>query len=410
MRKRRILALLLALAMVLSGCQGSQNEEQPPENPEVGDTPAPPVFTQEDLAEAEEIVADALKRGEAANLLHTGELSAVSGRGDLFYPVDCARSSPPFETQVDLPALLASLHTEADIEAVYRRAFVPELAEQYIGALFSGSEAAYRFGEAGELLRNQLPAIPLSLVVWDRSVREILEWTEEKLVVELEGRYMLTGHQAVLPLTLWQTDGAWLLDESFSPREYDPEEGFYTREEVQDILKDALDRARLAGTKIGTASFPTIARPQTDYSTDHYEVIDLEQTAKECPEVVPYLQNMDTVRQCYYDAFTPLAAEIFWQNAEPLYEDTDQGLAQNMSVAAMPLTMAVWSLGKFIVYRNDQDAIVLICQFRNSNDLNEVDLCPLRLWRMDGKWLLDGTYARSSWNHIPWEYPPMEEN
>ena len=192
MRKRRILALLLALAMVLSGCQGAQNET-PPENPEVGDTPAPPVFTQEDLAEAEEIVADALKRGEAANLLHTGELSAVSGRGDLFYPVDCARSSPPFETQVDLPALLASLHTEADIEAVYRRAFVPELAEQYIGALFSGSEAAYRFGEAGELLRNQLPAIPLSLVVWDRSVREILEWTEEKLVVELEGRYMLTG-------------------------------------------------------------------------------------------------------------------------------------------------------------------------------------------------------------------------
>ena len=78
MRKRRILALLLALAMVLSGCQGAQNET-PPENPEVGDTPAPPVFTQEDLAEAEEIVADALKRGEAANLLHTGELSAGTG-------------------------------------------------------------------------------------------------------------------------------------------------------------------------------------------------------------------------------------------------------------------------------------------------------------------------------------------
>ena len=85
--------------------------------------------------------------------------------------------------------------------------------------------------------------MPLSLIVWERTVQEILEWTEEKLVVELEGRYMLTGHQAVLSLTLWQVDGAWLLDESFSPREYDPEEGFYTREEVQDILKDALDRA-----------------------------------------------------------------------------------------------------------------------------------------------------------------------
>lgn len=406
MRKGRILALLLALAMVLSGCQGSQNEEQPPEEAEVGDTPAPPVFTQEDLAEAEEIVADALKRGEAANLLHTGELDGWD-----WLDADGVYFITPFQTVVDPPELEASLHTEADIEAVYRRAFVPELAEHYLDQLFGGRTPAYVAGEDGEPTPNpEAATMPLSLIVWDREIQEISEWTEEKLVVELEGRYMLTGHQAVLPLTLWQVDGAWLLDESFSPREYDPEEGFYTREEVQDILKDALDRADLAGGWIGTASFPTIARPQTDYSTNHYEVIDLEQTAKECPEVVPYLQNMDTVRQCYYDAFTPLAAEIFWQNAEPLYEDTDQGLAQNMSVAAMPLTMAVWSLGKFIVYRNDQDAIVLICQFRNSNDLNEVDLCPLRLWRMDGKWLLDGTYDRSSWNHIPWEYPPMEEN
>ena len=401
MRKGRILALLLALAMVLSGCQGSQNEEQPPENPEVGDTPAPPVFTQEDLAEAEEIVADALKRGEAANLIHTGELDSWFWRQQ-----EWTDFAMPFRTKVNAPELEASLHTEADIEAVYRGAFVPELAESYLDQLLHGRVPVYVAGEDGEPTRNlEAATTPLSLIVWDRTVQEILEWTEEKLVVELEGRYMLTGHQAVLPLTLWQVDGAWLLDESFSPQEYDPAEGFYTREEIQGILKDAMDRGHLAGRWIGTASFPTIARPQSDYSTNHYEVIDLEQTAEKVPEAVPYLQSRDTVRRCYYDAFVPWVAEDLWLETSPMYEDTDQGLAQNMSVAAMSLSMYVWNLEKFTVYRNDRDAIVLICQNRYSNIMEEVSLCPLRLWRMEGKWLLDASYQWGGGTNTRWEYP-----
>ena len=216
---------------------------------------------------------------------------------------------------------------------------------------------------------------------------------------------MLTGHQAVLPLTLWQVDGAWLLDESFSPQEYDPAEGFYTREEIREILKDAMDRGHLAGRWIGTASFPTIARPQSDYSTNHYEVIDLEQTAEKVPEAVPYLQSRDTVRRCYYDAFVPWVAEDLWLETSPMYEDTDQGLAQNMSVAAMSLSMYVWNLEKFTVYRNDRDAIVLICQNRYSNIMEEVSLCPLRLWRMEGKWLLDASYQWGGGTNTRWEYP-----
>ena len=404
MKKRRILALLLALAMALSGCQGAQNEEQPPEDPAVtepGDNPAEPAFTQEDLAEAEEIVADALKRGEAANLIHTGELDSWFWRQQEW--TDFAR---PFRTKVNAPELEASLHTEADIEAVYRGAFVPELAEHYLGQLFGGRTPAYVAGEDGEPTPNpEAATMPLSLIVWDRSVREILEWTEEKLVVELEGRYMLTGHQAVLPLTLWQVDGAWLLDESFSPREYDPAEGYYTREEIRGILEDALDRGRLAGGWIGTASFPTFARPLSDSRTNHYEVIDLAQTAKECPEAVPYLQNRETVRRCYYDAFVPWVAEDLWLETSPLYEDTDQGLAQNMSVAAMSLSMFVWNTENFTVYRNDRDAIVLICQNRYSNIMEEVSLCPLRLWRMEGKWLLDACYQNGGGTNTYWEYP-----
>ena len=158
MRKGRILALLLALAMVLSGCQGSQNEEQPPENPEVGDTPAPPVFTQEDLAEAEEIVADALKRGEAANLIHTGELDSWFWRQQ-----EWTDFAMPFRTKVNAPELEASLHTEADIEAVYRRAFVPELAEPYLDQLFGGRPPAYVAGEDGEPTPNpEAATMPLS--------------------------------------------------------------------------------------------------------------------------------------------------------------------------------------------------------------------------------------------------------
>lgn len=399
MRKGRILALLLALAMVLSGCQGAQNEEQPPEDPEVGDTPAPPVFTQEDLAEAEEIVADALKRGEAANLIHTGELAAVSGRGDRFYPVDCARSSPPFETQVDLPALLASLHTEADIETVYRDAFVPELAEQYIGALFSGSEAAYRFGEAGELLRNQLPAIPLSLVVWDRSVREILEWTEEKLVVELEGRYMLTGHQAVLPLTLWQTDGAWLLDESFSPQEYDPDEGCYTREEVQEILEAAIQRGYTANGVYGGVCFPVPGTGEGDFA-----LVDLAEAREDNPERALYLQSMETVRQCFYDAFVPWVAEDYFQEVDgALYRDSSQGLMINAAVAAPNLCYSVWQTDEFAVYQNQEDLLLLLV--RADLQASEPHIRPLWLRRTEGTWLLDKSFEADGLY-----FPPEKEN
>lgn len=386
MRRRRILALLLALAMVLSGCQGTQNEKQPPEDPvvedpEVGDTPAPPVFTQEDLAEAEEIVADALKRGEAANLLHTGELDGWD-----WLDADGVYFITPFQTVVDPPELEASLHTEADIEAVYRRAFVPELAEQYIGALFSDSEAAYRFGEAGELLRNQLPAIPLSLIVWDRTVQEILEWTEEKLVVELEGRYMLTGHQAVLPLTLWQVDGAWLLDESFSPREYDPDEGCYTREEIQKILEAAVQRGYTANGVYGGVCFPVPGTGEGDFA-----LVDLAEAREDNPERALYLQSMETVRQCFYDAFVPWVAEDYFQKVDgALYRDSSRGLMINAAVAAPNLCYSVWQTDEFAVYQNQEDLLLLLV--RADLQASEPHIRPLWLRRTEGTWLLDKSF------------------
>ena len=190
---RRTAALCLLLCLLLTGC-----EKTPPEE----------VLTEEEIFG---LVSDTLDRAEAANILYLGAFDGDSDRisGQYAAVKDGYSFNPPFPYTIDLSAMCASFDTSEDVQALFADTFVPELAEAYAEPLLSGEEPLYTVID-GWLYRLNIPTTarpPLSLVLWEREGMSLLEQTEDRLVVEVPVRYMLTGHEALLPLTLTKVDG-----------------------------------------------------------------------------------------------------------------------------------------------------------------------------------------------------------
>ena len=369
----------MAWCLLLAGCG-----QKPPEE----------LLTEEEVFE---ITAAALDRAEAANLLYLGDFSWYSDRvsGGYLAIKESYNFDPPFPYTIDLGAMLSSFDTAEDVRALFTDTFVPELAGAYAEPLLSGEEPLYAVMD-GWLYRLNIPTSarpPLSLVLWEREGMSLLEQTEDRLVVEVPGRYMLTGHEALLPLTLTKVEGKWLLDESYSPREY-PEEGFYSREELTEILETALTRGSLAGRlyAAGVSAVQGTAK-------DGFGLVNLDEAPE---ELRPYLQSVGTVKAAFPEVFVSPAAEEYAEKAASLYRDTDRGLAVNLEIAAMPLSMKTWDTEHYTVYQNEEDALLFLIP----TDFEGIsfDWCPLRLWRDEGVWKLDETYAASSRNIFPWSW------
>lgn len=351
-------------------------------------------MTEEEIFE---ITAEILERAEAANLLYLGAFSLDGDRpyGEYVAVKETYNFDPPFPYTIDLSAMCSSFDTAEDIRALFADTFVPELAEAYAEPLLSGEEPLYTVID-GWLYRLNIPTSarpPLSLVLWEREGMSLLEQTEDRLVVEVPGCYMLTGHEALLPLTLTKVDGKWLLDESYSPREY-PEEGFYSREELTEILETALTRVKLPDQM-----YAANVRAVPGTTKDGFGLVNLDEAPE---ELRPYLQNVDTVKKAFSEAFVSPAAEEYAEEAASLYRDTDRGLAVNLEIAAMPLSMVDWDTEQYAVYQNEEDALLLLIP----TDFEGIsfDWCPLRLWQDEGIWKLDETYAASSHNIVPWSW------
>lgn len=369
----------MAWCLLLAGCG-----QKPPEE----------LLTEEEVFE---ITAAALDRAEAANLLYLGDFSWYSDRvsGGYLAIKESYNFDPPFPYTIDLGAMLSSFDTAEDVRALFTDTFVLELAERYTEPLFSGEEPLYTVVDGWLYQMEVLSSgrAPLSLVLWEREGMSLLEQTEDRLVVEVPGRYMLTGHEALLPLTLTKVEGKWLLDESYSPREY-PEEGFYSREELTEILETALTRGSLAGRlyAAGVSAVQGTAK-------DGFGLVNLDEAPE---ELRPYLQSVGTVKAAFPEVFVSPAAEEYAEKAASLYRDTDRGLAVNLEIAAMPLSMKTWDTEHYTVYRNEEDALLFLIP----TDFEGIsfDWCPLRLWRDEGVWKLDETYAASSRNIVPWSW------
>lgn len=376
---KRFAALCFLLCLLLAGCEKEPAEE---------------VLTEEEVFE---IVSETLDRAEAANLLYLGAFDGDSDRisGQYVAVKDGYYFNPPFPYTTDLSAMCASFDTAEDIRTLFGDTFVPELAEAYAEPLLSGEEPLYTVVD-GWLYRLNIPTSarpPLSLVLWEREGMSLLEQTEDRLMVEVPGRYMLTGHEALLPLTLTKIEGKWLLDESYSPREY-PEEGYYTREELTEILEIAFSRGSLAG-----GLYAANVSAVSGAAKDGFGLVDLDEAPE---ELRPYLQSVDTVKKAFSEIFVSPAAEEYAEEAASLYRDTDRGLAVNLEIAAMPLSMKTWDTENYTVYQNEEDALLFLIP--TDYEGISFDWCPLRLWQDGGVWKLDETYAASSRNIVPWSW------
>ena len=369
----------MAWCLLLAGCG-----QKPPEE----------LLTEEEVFE---ITAAALDRAEAANLLYLGDFSWYSDRvsGGYLAIKESYNFDPPFPYTIDLGAMLSSFDTAEDVRALFTDTFVPELAERYTEPLFSGEEPLYTVVDGWLYQMEVLSSgrAPLSLVLWEREGMSLLEQTEDRLVVEVPGRYMLTGHEALLPLTLTKVEGKWLLDESYNPREY-PEEGFYSREELTEILETALSRAELAG-QLYVANIRAV--PGT--ARDGFGLVDLDEAPE---ELRPYLQSVDTVKELFPEMFVSPAAEKYAEEAAFFYRDTDRGLAVNLEIAAAPLSNVDWDTEHYAVYKNEEESLILLVP--NSYEDILSSLGPLRLWRDGASWKLDESYAESSSSSPLWCY------
>ena len=376
---KRFAALCFLLCLLLAGCEKEPAEE---------------VLTEEEVFE---IVSETLERAEAANLLYLGDFSWYADRtsGEYLAIKESYNFDPPFPYTIDLGAVLSSFDTAEDIRTLFADTFVPELAECYAEPLFSGEMPLYTVVDGWLYQLEELSSgrAPLSLVLWEREGMSLLEQTEDRLVVEVPGCYMLTGHEALLPLTLTKVDGKWLLDESYSPREY-PEEGFYAREELTEILKTALTRAKLPDQL-----YAANVRAVPGTTKDGFGLVNLDEAPE---ELRPYLQSVDTVKKAFSEVFVSPAAEEYAEEAASLYRDTDRGLAVNLEIAAVPLSNVDWDTEQYAVYQNEEDALILLVP--NSYEDILSSLGPLRLWRDGASWKLDESYAESSSSSPLWCY------
>lgn len=386
----RKLVVLLLLALVCTGC--SQYAK-------------PAELTQLSEVEIAAIVDEALTRGEIANVLYLGDFwpsaynSYTDDAGVLFRPIE----GPPYtHNYVSLPIpdgadeQYAALGSRADIAAMFSSTFVSPLAERY----YADIAEQYAFADGSLYLNNSVAVIPLSLIVWQHMPLDILEQTGEHLTVELAGTYMLTGHEAVLPLTLTKQGDNWLLDESFSPIEYTEEDYYYNEAELADIISDVMSRVELANRAYSADSFYTIENTMQGEYGKRTALIDPDNQGD---SIYAYLaekfQTTDDVKKCFADAFIPEVAQKYIYNrfdasgGVAAYVDRADGLAVCPEVYYPPITIINWHLDNYTIWQNSETQIILIAC---TDFYEEQEYFALRLQNDGNRWLCDETYAPDS--------------
>lgn len=174
-----------------------------------------------------------------------------------------------------------------------------------------------------------------SLISWQHQPLEITTNEPNKLEVILQGEFILTDTTTTLPLTLTLKNSQWQTDNSFCPQEQPASDYYYTETELQNIVEDVLYRV----DKVKNV-YPV----HDDISRDLFREVFLFETAG-----------------YYYSDFTN-------QNWEQLCQSS-------------------WQLYNCKVWLNTQDKIVLI--MKNGNNTYR----PLNIYKVDGQWLTDESYA-----------------
>ncbi len=383
MKIKKLYCLLLVVCLLMTGCTSTPYSD----------------------AEVNEIVDDALTRGELANLLYTGEFDTnglstarvIIDDQFLYEPVEL-RWGVPFAVDGDIEPVLQSFSEIEEIEGYIRDTFVPELASQYISAMFPANAPKYLF-EDGKLMQNCSTALyPLSLIKWDHKPLDIIENHKNRIVVQLAGTYILTGNKQELPVEIVYQNGKWLLNESFSPEEFSADEYFHTDEELQTILVDVLERAEIAST-VYEADFTTIS--DNDY--DYFMLIDKQHQYQEELKIVQRLNTTDDVKAIFFEAFIPEVADdhinaLFGDPDHPAYKDFPGGLEQTWAVTYMPLCMKDWHPDDYVVWQDSADEIVLLMKASQGwfpgTGFN--DYYVFKMYCVNGSWLTDDSFEASS--------------
>ncbi len=416
--KKLLTLLLLPLLLGLSGCGQAAKLSD---------------------AEIAAIVDAALTRGEIANAFYAGDFSYAKYTDYIMNAAgqalgEIASLSPEWydafgydgeKTAEPAAALFAAPLTEAGFRGVFTSAFVPELAERYLQELTD----KFTFTADKAYCNKNVPTVPPSLIVWQHEPLRVLSQSAGKIEVELSGTYMLTGTETALPLTLTNVDGQWLLDESFSPREYTEADYYYTGDEVDAILADVMARADIANKVNFYTGFNIIpssiqdknGKPHGEYISygggPLTALIDTEtQYDEPYARLAKELRTTDDVKRCFTDAFVPDFAEecidILFDyyvkdqaNANPGYVDRPDGLAVSYDVEAVMLNYSPWQADRYLIWQNSADQIVLIMVTLETGDGFFYDqYCPLRITKMNDKWYCDetyraiGHYGGTNWN------------
>lgn len=416
MRFRVICAILLAMYLLVSGCQRESakipESEEPAESAETHETDShetertqetnthetESTFVRSDQ-EIREIVEDALLRGEEVNLMYLGEFNydnkAPSIEG--FEAVNMEVQYNALSSQADVLELLTGIKSTDDIKNCFYRAFTRRLAEKFINDIFGEAGGKYMFEHNRLYVDPRMPMAPLSLGVWSREPISVVRNTEDEIIVQLDFRFYLTGNKRTLPLSIKKVDGMWLLDETFCPAEYIRQPIERTKDEISIILDDVLTRGKKASL-VHQAGFSTV-KP---VSSDGFALIDTSYQAKELYsaqfsflELVRSLKDTNAVRQCFYDAFVPDAAEKYigdlFNDRFDMYRDTGKGLAENTAIAGVQICMGLWQTDHFTVWESSENRLVLLLVI-DYPDFPVTRCRPLRIHRIGDKWLLDQSY------------------
>lgn len=196
----------------------------------------------------------------------------------------------------------------------------------------------------------------------------------------------------------------WLLDESFSPREFAAEEQFYSDEELQSILTDALGRADVYAADSFTVISSSI---QGDYGAA-YGLIDTERQHDEYyARLAKEIKTTDDVKQCFTDAFVDNVAQryidnLFGDDYPSVYIDRADGLAIHTNVACMPFMMDEWQSDDYTVWQNSAQQIIVIMCVDGYGFGPTGGYYALRLHLVDGRWLLDDSFTASMGAKYNW--------
>ena len=174
-----------------------------------------------------------------------------------------------------------------------------------------------------------------SLISWQHQPLEITTNEPNKLEVILKGEFILTGTITNMPLTLTLKNSQWQTDNSFCPQEQTPSNYYYTETELQNIVEDVLYRV--------------------DKVKNAYPIHD------------------DKSIELFREAFIFEAAGYYHADF------TNQNWEQ--------LCQSLWQFNDYKVWLNKQDKIVLI--MKNGNNTYR----PLNIYKIDGQWLTDESYA-----------------